>query len=182
LLPCLALSVFALACGGEGGADPFDEIILLDPGGNGGGACIQPVLPSDEPLLVGAAFSDSVVFPGADIEGEVRVNGLARHVIVDLVNAWSPTSPPLQTLEFDQVSSSAIPLLFTFPDEDPFAGRYTLRITLCAASCLDQAILYEHVFEDRNLLPKFYSRIKVERNQEVEALDTCVRLPSIALQ
>jgi hypothetical protein len=184
LLPWLALSVVALACGGEGGADSSGEIVILDPGGNAGGACIQPPMPDDEPLLVTAPwFEEALTFPGADINAEVRVNaGRTERVIVDLINAWSTTSPPVQTLEFDQVSSSAIPLLFTFPDEDPFAGRYSLRITLCAGDCLEQAIVYDLVFEDRNILPKFYTRAKFERNEQVGALDTCLRLPSIVLQ
>lgn len=180
VLTSTALSLFSLGCGGESGGGGGGNIVL-DAGV--GDVCISVSPPREEPdLTLGPTFSSSQINPGSPIEGAILVDGETRIVTVEAADFWDLDAPPLGSETVQTGGNQTLP--FSFPTGPNTRGRFFFRITLCAADCDAQRVVFTVVEDPDNPNQRndYYQRIVFEGDNEVDSRSSCVEPDSIAVQ
>lgn len=196
LLTSLTLALPACSSS-EGPALPVNVIDLTD-GGLGGGGCVQPNFPLEQPDLSifavprfllttlraqQSSTGQSIVDPGDPIEAQITVNSETRKVMVELADAWGPQRV-IDSLEVDTTGNRTIDL-FMF-SELADRGRYYMKLTLCGADCDARQVVFDliecplqQVTNERCGINAPYQRTVFEDREVVQVDNTCIDLGAV---
>jgi hypothetical protein len=182
VLTSTALGLFNLGCSdSSGGGSGGGGSIVLDAGR--GDVCTSISPPREEPdLTLGPTFSSRQIDPGSPIEAAILVDGETRIVTVEAANIWDLDAPPLGSETVPTGGNQT--LSFSFPTGPNTRGRFFFRITLCAADCDAQRVVFTVVEDPDNPNERNdpYQRIVFEGDTEVDSRSSCLEPDSIAVQ